>query len=43
MATKGQIVEQVLKLVNGGDISDDSKATMQEVGTLLEHERDALV
>ena len=43
MATKGQIVEQVLKLVNGGDISDDSKATMQEVGTLLEHERDAIV
>ena len=43
MATKGQIAEQVLRIVNGGDISDDSKVTMQEVGILLEHERDALV
>tara|TARA_R100001594_G_scaffold5456_3_gene16972 strand:+ start:2288 stop:3934 length:1647 start_codon:yes stop_codon:yes gene_type:complete len=43
MATKGQIAEQVLRIVNGGDISDDSKVTMQEVGTLLEHERDSLV
>jgi hypothetical protein len=43
MATKGQIVEQVLRIVNGGGISDDSKVTSKEVGTLLEHERDALV
>tara|TARA_R100001594_G_scaffold8348_3_gene21669 strand:+ start:3361 stop:5010 length:1650 start_codon:yes stop_codon:yes gene_type:complete len=43
MATKGQIAEQVLRIVNGGDITDDSKVTMQEVGILLEHERDALV
>lgn len=43
MATKGQIVEQVLRITNGGDISDDSKVTMQEVGVLLEHERDSLI
>ena len=43
MATKGQITEQVLRIVNGGNISDDSKVTIQEVGVLLEHERDALV
>ena len=43
MATKGQIVEQVLRIVNGGDISDDNKISMQEVGALLDQERDALV
>ena len=43
MALKGQIVEQVLKIVNGGQLNDDSKITKQEVGALLEQERDALV
>ena len=31
MATKGQIVEQVLRIVNGGGISDDTKVTSKEV------------
>ena len=43
MALKGQIVEQVLRIVNGGQINDDAKITKQEVGVLLEQERDALV
>ena len=43
MAKKGQIVEQVLRLVNGGQINDDSKITPQEVGALLEQERDSLI
>ena len=43
MATKGQIAEQVLRIVNGGALTDDSKVTMQEVGVLMEHERDALI
>ena len=43
MATKGQIAEQVLRVVNGGALTDDSKVTMQEVGILMEHERDALI
>tara|TARA_R100001594_G_scaffold144712_1_gene194128 strand:- start:3312 stop:5000 length:1689 start_codon:yes stop_codon:yes gene_type:complete len=42
MATKRQIAEQVLRIVNGGGIDDDAKVTLQEVGVLMEHERDAL-
>ena len=42
MATKRQIAEQILRIVNGGGISDDAKVTLQEVGVLMEHERDAL-
>ena len=43
MALKGQIVEQVLRIVNGGQVNDDAKISKQEVGVLLEQERDALV
>jgi len=43
MALKGQIVEQVLRIVNGGQIQDDSKITKAEIGVLLEQERDSLV
>tara|TARA_R100000995_G_scaffold32496_1_gene14618 strand:- start:2151 stop:3515 length:1365 start_codon:yes stop_codon:yes gene_type:complete len=41
--TRKSIAEQVLRIVNGGDISDDSPISLREVMVLVDQERDSLI
>lgn len=41
--TKRNIADQVLRIINGGDISDDNKITYKEVEHLIDHERDNII
>ena len=41
--TRKKIAEQVLRIVNGGNISDDSHVDIREVMALVDQERDAII
>ena len=41
--TRKSIAEQVLRIVNGGDVSDDSPISLREVMVLVDQERDSLI
>ena len=41
--TRKRIAEQILRIVNGGDISDDSPISLREVMVLVDQERDSLI
>ena len=43
MTTRKSIAEQVLRIVNGGDVSDDSPISLREVMVLVDQERDSLI
>ena len=43
MATRKGIAEQILRIVNGGDISDDSRIEVRDVMPLIDQERDTLI
>ena len=43
MATRQSIAEQVLRIVNGGDLNEDSKIELRDVMPLVDQERDALI
>ena len=43
MTTRKSIAEQVLRIVNGGDVSDDSPISLREVMILVDQERDSLI
>ena len=43
MATRRSIAEQVLRIVNGGNISDDSRIEIEDVMQLVDQERDTLI
>mgnify|MGYP003658639200 CR=1 FL=1 len=43
MATKKKIAEQILRIVQGGNISDDSSIDIREVMALVDQERDSII
>ncbi len=43
MATKKKLAEQILRVVQGGNISDDSSIDIREVMALVDQERDAII
>lgn len=43
MATRKSIAEQILRIVNGGDVSEDSRIEIRDVMELIDQERDALI
>ena len=43
MATKKKIAEQILRIVQGGNVSDDSSIDIREVMALIDQERDAII
>ena len=43
MATKKSIAEQALRVIQGGNISDDSDIDIREKILFVEQERDALI
>jgi len=43
MATRQSIAEQVLRIINGGDLNEDSRIELRDVMPLVDQERDALI
>ena len=43
MTTRYKIAEQVVRIVSGGDISEDSSIDIREVMALVDQERNALI
>ena len=43
MATKKKIAEQILRIVQGGNVSDDSSIDIREVMALIDQERDSII
>ena len=43
MATKKSIAEQALRIIQGGNISDDVDIDIRELILFIEQERDALI
>ena len=41
--TRYKIAEQVLRIVNGGDPTEDSSIDIREVMVLVDQERDAII
>jgi hypothetical protein len=43
MATRKSIAEQILRIVNGGEVSDDSRIELRDVMPLIDQERDTII
>ena len=43
MATRRSIAEQVLRIINGGELNEDSRIELRDVMPLVDAERDALI
>ena len=41
MATRRSIAEQVLRIINGGELNEDSRIDLRDVMPLVDAERDA--
>ena len=43
MATRRSIAEQVLRIINGGELNEDSRIELRDVMPLVDQERDTLI
>lgn len=43
MATRQSIAEQVLRIINGGEVNEDSRIELRDIMPLVDAERDAMI